>query len=546
MLTTNSREKSDLWNQPQSNARQHFRLSAAVDTNLGIAELIQSALSAELIAEQTIDDYYYDAKTFALFAKGYVCCLRQMLGSSALCLIPVTRNGEHDSTLPSLVAGMPDAKAPKELTISDLESDEIKTLLSSIFATKKLYRQFRVRTNRQHLQAAESPSENPVILDQVSIKTSRNSTLTKFSLRYDELIFTPNSADKDFIAVIENKLKNHVTWDLLKTNAFRSAMEMDMKKFKKAHDIKVDTVPSDRSGHDLFRKHMQTQFTQLQYWESKAIEGIDEEGVHQMRVSIRRIRAALKTFAPLLSKTEAQHWHTEFRWLGKCLGQVRDLDVFTEWLERHKLAADFDEVAHIEAYQKDIGSLYQHVRQGLLGSLDSERYRNLKRDFSTWIEQEKCFFVNNDLTWKPTQDLADALIKRAVRRTKRKITLISDQSTDEQLHEFRVECKRIRYSLDMLQEYGSKDHKPLIAKLKLIQEVLGDHQDACDRSKRIQLYANGQMSGKHGQSFVFFLGKLYAEQQSIVGNMRKAFFRQKKSVERMLEKTLKQALTPKK
>ena len=52
-----------------------------------------------------------------------------------------------------------------------------------------------------------------------------------------------------------------------------------------------------------------------------------EIGVHQSRVSIRRLRSDLKTFRDLLDPVWAEQQRDELKWLGGLLGQVRDDDV---------------------------------------------------------------------------------------------------------------------------------------------------------------------------------------------------------------------------
>lgn len=541
MLTTRSSENSALWNLPPSDARQHFVLSGASRGGSELQKLLQHALPVESVAEQRIEDAYYDTSNFALFAQGYACCLRRMQNSAALCLIPVTAHGETDSLRASLVMNMPSTKGRKYLCIRDLNSGDIQSLLRSLLSEKKLHKQFCVSTRRQHYVFNESSRSLPLIVDSVKIKkNSKSDAGAANSIQYDEMILANEVADQEFTLRIQNKLKPQISLYSSKISAFRRALEMDENLLNKVREIKTSSIPSERSGHDLFRAHMQTQFAELQHWEPIAIDGRDEEGVHQMRVSIRRIRAALKTFAPLLAKSEITHWHTEFRWVAKRLGAVRDLDVFSEWLEQYKSSVDAQECRHLEVYQSDVSKLYQHARQGLLGGLSSDRYRSLVQEFSAWIEQEQCFFVNNDLTWKPTQELSSALTKRAVRRVNRKIKTVDKQSPAEELHRFRIECKRVRYSLDMLDGFVNKDHKPLIAKIKQIQEVLGEHQDACERSKRIRLYASGPNAGKHGQDFVFFLGALFAEQQSAIQKQANEFLKLQHSTKQTIKKTLKQ------
>lgn len=56
------------------------------------------------------------------------------------------------------------------------------------------------------------------------------------------------------------------------------------------------------------------------------------EGIHQMRVGVRRLRAILSVFAPLLKNGQSSRFSDELRWLGDTLGRARNLDVFVDGL----------------------------------------------------------------------------------------------------------------------------------------------------------------------------------------------------------------------
>ena len=54
------------------------------------------------------------------------------------------------------------------------------------------------------------------------------------------------------------------------------------------------------------------------------------EGVHQMRVAMRRMRSALRTFRPVLPPEQYARVGDEVKWLTKSLADTRDLDVFMD------------------------------------------------------------------------------------------------------------------------------------------------------------------------------------------------------------------------
>ena len=65
-------------------------------------------------------------------------------------------------------------------------------------------------------------------------------------------------------------------------------------------------------------------------WAPVALDGEDIEGVHQMRVCIRRMRSALTVFQSAVPKKVTKSFSKEMRWAAKALDRARDLDVYLE------------------------------------------------------------------------------------------------------------------------------------------------------------------------------------------------------------------------
>lgn len=62
----------------------------------------------------------------------------------------------------------------------------------------------------------------------------------------------------------------------------------------------------------------------------RAADGTDAGAVHDMRVASRRLREALRLFAPLYPRRELKRWQRRVREVTRALGPVRDSDVFAE------------------------------------------------------------------------------------------------------------------------------------------------------------------------------------------------------------------------
>ena len=69
----------------------------------------------------------------------------------------------------------------------------------------------------------------------------------------------------------------------------------------------------------------------LRHWtanEAAALSGLDPEGVHEMRVALRRTRAALSDFREIIPAAQVAWLKRETKWLITSLGSARDWDVF--------------------------------------------------------------------------------------------------------------------------------------------------------------------------------------------------------------------------
>ena len=63
-----------------------------------------------------------------------------------------------------------------------------------------------------------------------------------------------------------------------------------------------------------------------------AVSG-DAEALHQMRVAIRKLRAALRLFATVLPPSTYSPAQRDLAWAGSSIGSVRDIDVIAQTIK---------------------------------------------------------------------------------------------------------------------------------------------------------------------------------------------------------------------
>ena len=187
------------------------------------------------------------------------------------------------------------------------------------------------------------------------------------------------------------------------------------------------------------------------------------EGVHQLRVGIRRLRAALALFAPLLDPEPTGRFTTELRRLGQVLGAARDWDVFcTETLAAVPGAAGLRPAA--EAAR---AAAHRALAEALAGPALSAMVLGL----AAWAEAAPV----------PDSRLAAALPRlehRLARKTRRRGRRIRHRPPED-LHALRKAVKKLRYGVEALAPlHKRKQASGFLAGCAALQAELGLLNDA--------------------------------------------------------------------
>ena len=220
------------------------------------------------------------------------------------------------------------------------------------------------------------------------------------------------------------------------------------------------------------------------------IRDIDTEFLHDLRVSVRRTRSALKLGGHLLPDGVADEYRPEFKWLGDLTTPTRDLDV-------HLLTFDAGAAALTSASPADLAPFHDYLVQRrtleqrrLARALRSARFRALT---SNW---RKVLTGLAPPRHGPTAGhAAAAIVRRAYRRVLAQGSAITDASPPESLHDLRKRCKELRYALEFFAPLHDPDtHRQAVRELKDLQDVLGTFQDCEVQQHEIRVIAADMMA----------------------------------------------------
>lgn len=240
--------------------------------------------------------------------------------------------------------------------------------------------------------------------------------------------------------------------------------------------VQAKITPYDTLA-EVGRRFLRSNLQKLLEQEQGVREGKDPEAVHDMRVATRRLRAILQIIHDIGPDKQIRYYRKELQHLAQMLSPVRDADVFLHQVERYiaGLPETFrnDAVVLAEAIKRDRAE----GRTLLLAYLDSARYANLKRDFSTFI-------TDRPKDWNTTlrvRDLAGSHIWRRyeeLRAHEAHINLNGNLvSQSDALHQMRIAGKRLRYVLEMYAEPLGPESNRSLKVLMHVQDHLGDLQD---------------------------------------------------------------------
>ena len=239
--------------------------------------------------------------------------------------------------------------------------------------------------------------------------------------------------------------------------------------------------------------------------EAVAREGSDPEGVHQMRVAVRRIRAALKASGePGLDDLQ-----DELRWLGGVLGRIRDLDVLLGHLRAQAASLPDDERAAAERLLSGLVEERRRARRRMLDTFRGARYTALLRRLATLVTAES---NGHPVTRKKAAPaLLDVVVKPHRKLSKAARALGADPA-DEQLHALRIQGKRLRYAAELVAPVGGKPVRRLIKATREFQDVLGDHQDTVVAEAEVRRLLAEQ--AEPDVDLVFVAGRLVEREQA--------------------------------
>jgi CHAD domain-containing protein len=238
-----------------------------------------------------------------------------------------------------------------------------------------------------------------------------------------------------------------------------------------------------------------------------ALDDVDSEFLHDLRVAIRRARSVLRQHKQVLPPSERERFRTDLRWIQAVTGPTRDLDVLL--LQWDELAAELPEVS-----QSDLDPLHELLvsrrvaaRRALRRHLRGSRFQESWAAWRSFLAADLGPEEDRPDGARPLREVAGGRIGRVHRRMVMAGGAIDDGSPAEALHELRKQGKELRYLLELFGALWPPEVvKPMVGALKGLQDVLGRHQDCDVQAATFRGLAHDLVSAQRGADAVLALG----------------------------------------
>jgi len=260
--------------------------------------------------------------------------------------------------------------------------------------------------------------------------------------------------------------------------------------------------------------------------------GGDPEGLHQMRVALRRLRAAVSLFADMLLDPQTEEMKTQFKWITQELGPARELDVFIKRVVR-PVTDGKPNGPGVAVLAKDLQRRREEAFARACAAVESTRFRGLVLDVAGWIEA-------GDWT-RNTDDFARLLREQPIvpaagdelRRRWKKILKAGaqlDELDPQRRHKMRIQAKKLRYASEFFGgafpgKKAMRRGKDFVAGLEKLQDALGDlndiavHEGLSERIVDAQDATGKQREGRAKRAFA--AGRLSGREEARIASVLK-------------------------
>jgi inorganic triphosphatase YgiF len=454
---------------------------------------------------------YFDTKKHKLRNKGMMLRVRRV-GDRYVQTIKATANAhlfERDEWESDIAGETPDLRLARDTALEPLLSNKFCRQLKPVFET---------RVRRTTYPIMDGKRAVALTLDEGQIEAGRRTEpLCEIELELQR-------GDETELFELARALSRAVPAQLaLKSKAERGYELLEDKEKAAARSTPID-LAAGTSTRDAFRVIGRACLKQVVGNEPALLAG-DPEGVHQMRVGLRRLRAAMSLFGDILRDPETDELKRELRWLTRELAPARELHV----LETRVVAPvkrRYSRAAGVSSLSRDLAEQRAAALARAQEAVRSARFRGLTLEIAAWLEAGQWTQPNDermrDRGDAPIEESAAAQLTCRFKKIRKRGKKLKQLDAGRR-HKVRIQAKKVRYASEFFADLfpgkrASKRRKKFLRALGHVQDCLGDLNDIAVHEDRITAIAGGgRRSRRRNPKRAFAAGLLTGHEDARLG-----------------------------
>ncbi len=389
---------------------------------------------------QQLVTVYFDTPKFKLRDSGVAIRVRHA-GKRRVQAIKAVRNGNHgafsrDEWEQEISGDIPDLKLAHGTALEPLANGKLKRKLKPIFETVIERTTFPIHSknadlelalDRGHIRTHRGREREPISEIEIEVKRGDPVELTRIAKRLArslEVAYAPRSKAERGYALSADQAGKAVSGAEIALDPQVSSGEAFTIVGLSCLDHAVANERATREG--------------------------DTEGIHQMRVGLRRLRTAISIFKDLAQGPETEAIKAELVWLTDQLAAARDLDVLIEKQVRPlRGAAPIRSAAAV--LKQDLDARRAAEIAKARAAVEGDRYRSIGLRTALWLATGSWRRSDDPLAAsrreRPAAELAAEVLAARTKKVLKKAQRVEKLDAGAR-HKLRIGVKKLRYACE--------------------------------------------------------------------------------------------------
>jgi inorganic triphosphatase YgiF len=250
--------------------------------------------------------------------------------------------------------------------------------------------------------------------------------------------------------------------------------------------------------------------------------GGNAEALHQMRVALRRLRAAISLFSDMLTDSQTEALKSELKWITGELGPAREFEVLLKHVARPVADCERDRPG-TALVSRELRRKREDALARARTAVKSPRFGDLALDTAAWIETGDWTRNPDDAAGMLRQRRFAAVAAEQLRRQWKKILKSGkhlDRLDPQHRHKLRIRAKKLRYAAEFFapafpRKRAIRRRKDFVASLQQLQDALGELNDIAVNEKLLEQLGEDAGAKRHGGRISkAFVGRLSGREEA--------------------------------